>query len=89
MVHLAAVDDEPESPDPLTPASTGGAAQVLRTNVGGTALLAEAAQVGVERVVMLSSVDVLGCFMGQGVPTYLPLDDAHPTRPRPSRPSSG
>lgn len=82
VVHLAAVDDEPEAPDPLTPASTGGTAQVLRTNVGGTALLlAEAARAGVERVVMLSSVDVFGCFMGQGEPEYLPLDDAHPVKP--------
>lgn len=83
VVHLAAVDDEPAEPDPLTPASTGGTAQVLRTNVGGTALLlAEAARAQVERVVMLSSIDVLGCFMGQGRPAYLPLDDAHPTRPQ-------
>ena len=83
VVHLAAVDDEPAAPDPLTPASTGGTAQVLRTNVGGTALLlAESARAGVQRVVMLSSVDVFGCFMGQGEPAYLPLDDAHPTTPR-------
>lgn len=83
VVHLAAVDDEQEAPGPLTPASTGGTAQVLRTNVGGTALLlAEAARAGVQRVVMLGSVDVFGCFMGQGEPAYLPLDDAHPTTPR-------
>jgi UDP-glucose 4-epimerase len=65
------------------PASTGGTAQVLRTNVGGTALLlAEAARASVERTVMVSSVDVFGCFVGQGSPEYLPLDDAHPTRPQ-------
>lgn len=83
VVHLAAVDDEPESPGPLDPPSTGDQEQVLRTNVGGTALLlAEAARAGVERVVLMSSVDVLGCFLGQGPPAYLPLDDAHPTDPR-------
>ena len=30
----------------------------------------------------MSSVDVLGCFMGQGVPEYLPIDDHHPVAPR-------
>ena len=83
VVHLAALDDEQDHPGPLDPAWTGSTEQVLRTNVGGTALLlAEAARAGVERVVMLSSVDVFGCFMGQGRPDYLPLDDAHPTRPQ-------
>lgn len=83
VVHLAAVDDEPDQPDPLTPATVGGVDQVLATNVGGTSqLLAASAQVGVNRVVFMSSVDVLGCFMGQGSPRYLPIDDQHPVSPR-------
>ena len=83
VVHLAAVDDEPDQPDPLTPATVGGADQVMATNIGGTShLLAAAAEVRVGRVVFMSSVDVLGCFMGQGSPRYLPIDDEHPVSPR-------
>jgi len=33
------------------------------------------------RVVVLSSVDVLGCFGGRGRPDYLRIDDEHPCRP--------
>ena len=83
VVHLAAVDDEPAEPDPLTPATSGDVDQVMATNVGGTSqLLAAAADSGVGRVVFMSSVDVFGCFMGQGLPQYLPIDDAHPVSPR-------
>lgn len=83
VVHLAAVDDEPVEADPLTPATTGDIDRVMATNVGGTSqLLALAAASGVERVVFMSSVDVLGCFMGQGKPEYLPIDDRHPVTPR-------
>ena len=82
LVHLAAVDDEPIKPDPLTPASTGDIERVTTTNVGGTAqLLAAAADAGLQRVVFMSSVDVLGCFMGRGTPKYLPIDDHHPVDP--------
>ena len=82
LVHLAAVDDEPIEPDPLTPATTGGVDQVMATNVGGTSqLLAAAADTGLQRVVFMSSVDVLGCFMGRGTPKYLPIDDHHPVDP--------
>ena len=35
VVHLAAADDEPDKPDPLTPATVGGVDQVMATNVGG------------------------------------------------------
>jgi UDP-glucose 4-epimerase len=83
VVHLAAVDDAPDQPDPLTPATTGGIDEVMATNVGGTSqLLAAAADAGVNRVVFMSSVDVFGCFMGQGKPRYLPIDDHHPVSPR-------
>ena len=86
VVHLAAVDDEPDERNPLTPATTGNLAQVLATNVGGTSQLlaaaAAAAGAAVRRVVFMSSVDVLGCFMGQGRPQYLPIDDHHPVSPR-------
>lgn len=76
VVHAAALDDEPDAPDPLLTASTGNREQVMRTNVGGTGLLlSEAARAGVTRCVFLSSVDVFGCFMGQGTPAYLPIDD--------------
>ena len=62
-----------EAADPLTRASTGGTTQVLHTEVSGTALLLdEAPRAGVQRVVMLSSVDGFSCFMGQGRPEYLP-----------------
>lgn len=83
VVHLAALDEEPEERSELDPSSTGGTEQILRTNVGGTALLlGQATKAGVERVVFLSSVDVLGCFMGQGRPVYLPIDDQHPLDPQ-------
>jgi UDP-glucose 4-epimerase len=83
VVHLAAVDDEPAEPDPLTPATTGLAQRVWATNVGGTSqVLAAAAAEGIDRLVFLSSVDVLGCFMGQGTPRYLPIDDSHPVDPK-------
>lgn len=83
MVHLAALDDAPEEPDPLTPASTGDIDRVMATNVGGTEqVLTAAAGAGVQRVVFMSSVDVLGCFMGHGVPAYFPIDDRHPVAPR-------
>ena len=72
VVHLAAVDDEPVEADPLTPATTGDIDRVMATNVGGTSqLLALAAASGVERVVFMSSVDVLGCFMGQGESAWI------------------
>ncbi len=83
VVHLAALDEEPEERGELDPPSTGGIEQILRTNVGGTALLlGKAAEEGVERVVFLSSADVLGCFIGQGRPAYLPIDDHHPLDPQ-------
>lgn len=83
VVHLAALDEAPDERSAIDPRSTGDVSSIIRTNVVGTAgLLAEARAAGVERIAFLSSVDVLGCFMGQGQPAYLPIDDAHPVAPR-------
>lgn len=61
--------------------SAGTPADIVATNVLGTwnALLAAEAQ-PVSRVVYLSSAQVFGCAEGEGVPAYLPVDDAHPLR---------
>ncbi|MDT3440638.1 MULTISPECIES: NAD(P)-dependent oxidoreductase [unclassified Pseudofrankia] len=84
IVHLAAVDEPVDDPDlaEFGPATTGTDAVVFETNALGTGNVLRAAERrGVPRVVVLSSVDVLGCFGGRGRPDYLPLDDRHPTRP--------
>jgi nucleoside-diphosphate-sugar epimerase len=82
IVHLASVEEEVEEPLVRTNAATGTADRVSRVNVDGTAsVLAAASGTGVDRVVFLSSVDVLGCFMGQGKPRYFPIDDEHPADP--------
>jgi UDP-glucose 4-epimerase len=87
VVHLAAVDD----PDPLAeelPAelchrAEGTPETVTAVTVLGTLNVLEAVKVaGHERVVVMSSVDALGLFLGQRVPDYLPIDDSHPTYPR-------
>ncbi|SKC71924.1 Nucleoside-diphosphate-sugar epimerase [Krasilnikoviella flava] len=83
VVHLAALDDAVDNPGAIDPRSTGGPAAVTETNVRGTAvLLREAERSRIDRFVLLSSIDVLGCFTGQGLPAYLPLDDDHPVDPR-------
>lgn len=83
VVHLAAIDDIADPADALAPPSTGDIAAVMSTNVAGTAnVLAAAEEVGVRRVVFMSSVDVLGCFLGKGPPRYFPIDDEHPVEPR-------
>ncbi|HVQ88159.1 MAG TPA: NAD(P)-dependent oxidoreductase [Actinomycetes bacterium] len=83
VIHLAALDEEPDEHSELSPRSIGSAPDIATTNIAGTRnVLAAAAQVGMKRVVFLSSVDVLGCFMGQGNPDYLPIDDYHPTNPK-------
>lgn len=82
-IHLAAVEAEDEAPVVPTSAAVASTDLVEAINVGGTsAVLAAAASRAVTRVVYLSSVDVLGCFMGQGRPDYYPIDDRHPTRPQ-------
>ena len=70
VVYLAAADD------PLPPE------EIVDTNLIGTKNVLDAALAnGVRRVVIASSVDVLGVFMGEAPPDYLPIDDAHPTHP--------
>lgn len=84
VVHLAALDEPVADPADahLGPASVGTDAQVLETNVVGTSNVLRAAEKHpVSRVVLMSSVDVLGCFDGTQPPNYLPLDDNHPVRP--------
>ena len=57
------------------------AADIMTVNVTGTwNVLAAAKAAGVGRVVNFSSVNALGIFSGNGVPDYLPIDDAHPPR---------
>lgn len=80
IVHLAAMDEPVESE--IGPATTGTAEKIFEVNVQGTKnVLAAAEKNNVPKVVVLSSVDVFGVFMGKGVPDYLPLDDTHPLRP--------
>jgi nucleoside-diphosphate-sugar epimerase len=70
IVHLAAADD------PL-PADS-----IVDTILIGTKNVLDAAIIsGVERVVIASSVDALGIFMGEAPPKYLPIDDPHPAEP--------
>jgi nucleoside-diphosphate-sugar epimerase len=70
VVHLAAADE----PAP--------AATIIDTNVLGThSILRAALATGVNRVVLVSSTEALGVFMGEAAPAYLPLDDDHPATP--------
>ena len=58
-------------------------AEILTINVTGTLnVLSAAANAGVRRFVYLSSVNALGVFLDESNPDYLPIDDAHPARPR-------
>ena len=71
IVHAGAIPND----------SQGTAADILVTNVGGTwHVLLAAQQVGVQRVVSFSSIQVFGCSAGEGEPDYLPIDDDHPRR---------
>lgn len=81
IVHLAAVDEPTESQ--VGPQTTGSPEKIFAVNVQGTKNVLEAAKENaVPKVIVLSSVDVFGVFMGQGTADYLPLDDNHPVRPR-------
>ena len=83
IVHLAAVDEAApgqELPDAFLPRSVGTPETVAAVTVVGTANALEAASAaGHTRIVVMSSVDALGIFLGQRPPDYLPIDDAHPT----------
>jgi UDP-glucose 4-epimerase len=82
IVHLAAVEEDDDS-DPVVPTAVTRASheQVLATNIDGTRNVLAAAGLHASRVIYLSSVDVLGCFLGQARPRYYPIDDQHPTHP--------
>jgi nucleoside-diphosphate-sugar epimerase len=74
VVHLAGIDQSLAS----------APAAVFETNVRGTWNVFEAAeQAGVRRVVLCSSTSVLGLDHTNPTlpPLYLPVDEAHPTRP--------
>ncbi len=84
IVHMAALDDPLDDIDTelASGAAVGGAQEVLSTTVLGMSNVLRAAETGSSRVVLVSSVDALGLFLGQRAPDYLPIDDAHPTYPR-------
>ena len=86
IVHLAAVEEAPpdvDLPDELLPRSEGTPEQVATVIVVGTTNALEAArEAGHSRIVVMSSVDALGIFLGERAPDYLPIDDGHPTHPR-------
>jgi UDP-glucose 4-epimerase len=71
VVHAAALAHD----------TAGTPAAIVATNLLGTwnVLLAAEAH-GVSRVVVFSSAQVFGFAEGEGVPAYLPIDDAHPLR---------
>jgi UDP-glucose 4-epimerase len=74
VVHLAGIDQSLASAD----------AAVFETNVRGTWNAFEAAErAGVRRVVLCSSTSALGLDHTNPTlpPLYLPVDEAHPTRP--------
>jgi UDP-glucose 4-epimerase len=87
VVHLAAVDDpDPQAeelPIELRDRTEATPEAVVAVTVLGTLNVLQAARAaGHERVVVMSSVDALGVFLGQRAPDYLPIDDSHPTYPR-------
>lgn len=84
IVHLAAVDAPPDGPSaPIAAAGSASPEEIMTVNALGTGfVLSVATGAGVRRVVFMSSVDALGIFLGERVPDYLPIDDAHPTHPR-------
>jgi UDP-glucose 4-epimerase len=70
VVHLAAAD------------LPSMAVDIVDTILMGTKNVVDAAAAnGVRRVIMVSSAEVLGIFLGESAPDYLPLDDLHPERP--------
>ncbi|GAB3536355.1 NAD(P)-dependent oxidoreductase [Arthrobacter tecti] len=86
VVHLAALDEPQEGDSPFAELLAGSTAEdstILQTNVGGTYNVIRASErAGIQRIVFMSSVDVFGCFMGQGEPAYLPIDELHPLAPK-------
>lgn len=75
VVHLAAIPAPGRVSDD----------RLMQVNVMGTQRVVEAAALGgVERVVMASTDSVFGMVFSGGEipPAYVPIDEAHPTRPR-------
>jgi nucleoside-diphosphate-sugar epimerase len=71
LVHAAAI-----------PYDLGDPGEVMRTNVLGTwSVLQAAADAGVGRSVVFSSVNAQGSVGGHRPPAYLPIDDDHPHHP--------
>jgi len=71
VVHLAALPHD----------TAGSPEDIMAVNVLGTwhvLLAAEAAALG--RAICFSSAQVFGTAEGEGLPDYLPIDDAHPRR---------
>jgi UDP-glucose 4-epimerase len=70
IVHLAAIEGQAEK-------------DVMETNVAGTwNILYAGEQTKVQKIIFISSVDVLGVFQGEGTPLYLPLDEDYPCHPK-------
>jgi nucleoside-diphosphate-sugar epimerase len=69
IVHLAAVEGRSDT-------------EVMETNVMGTwNVLNAGSYAKVDKIIFMSSVDVLGIFQGEGTPLYLPIDDDYPSHP--------
>ncbi len=85
ILHLAAIDDPADDAvdSELLPASVGSPENVLAVTVLGTWHVLRAAQsANHRRVVVMSSVDALGIFLGHRPPDYLPIGNDHPTYPQ-------
>ena len=85
IVHLAAVDDPLGDPDPqvVSPNTPGRPEDIMTTTIVGTSnVLTAARMAGHRMVVVMSSIDALGVFLGHGEPDYLPIDDRHEAHPK-------
>ncbi len=71
VAHLAMAMGRQHAPEVVYASGTLGTWNVLQA--------AEAH--GVQRVVVYSSVNAMGYFMGEATPDYLPFDEDHPCRP--------
>lgn len=87
VVHLAALQDprpgEHDAPAHTAVPGLDAARAVVEVNAMGSQHVMKACLLlGVPRLVVTSSVNALGVFMGQAMPDFLPIDDQHPARPR-------
>ncbi len=73
VVHLAALlGEENQSSE-----------DIYKVNLLGTGMIVDiASDTDVERIVLFSSLEVLGIFRGERAPDYLPIDDAHSCYPQ-------